>query len=202
MEDPARSDFSDPRGRMGRSVDPALEDRVAALESRIEDLSFNLRMMDRALDAVALAHRVEPPTPQDYPANASITPEMVEDDAPGFHQLQRDSRGRAYRWTGPETDFHFIVAVDRSAPRLVRLTYARSVDPAVLHTTRLFVDARETPLRRGRDGLEAVLPQLDATMHPTHLAFLVERTVSPSELPDAGSDRRKLGISFYSLDIE
>lgn len=122
----------------------------------------------------------------------------------GFHSLEYDRAGGAFRWTGPNRAFHFEVMADRTQPLAMRLRYFRIFENPQNEPVRCYVDGVEVEARTVSASSEfevhATMPTRDS-VGATNLTLVCPRVRSPSDI-GASTDLRKLGLTFRWLKID
>jgi hypothetical protein len=172
-----------------------LQNANAALEARLAAMESLNALADRLLS--------DTPTPQPvYSSRVDIDAASAFLDAVGFHALELDPKGAAFRWSGPQRQFSFHLFVDRSRPAAFVLSFDGLYAESPVETLRGFVDGEEIALSFGRAG-DVIEARGEAPSRSegggTTLTFLVPRLASPG---DRGlNDRRQLGLSFRRLVI-
>ena len=123
--------------------------------------------------------------------------------ARGLYQLEYDSIGRPYRWTGPEADFSFQFFVDRSVDLGFFLAFGEHSANIPVDGMRCFGDGTEiaVKIRHTKDGyeLDGCLPARIGRGGSV-LTFVCPTIASPAEY-DGSTDKRLLGVTFRSLRI-
>ena len=183
-------------------VDVALQARVATLEGEMRAMRAQVAALfelERFRDVVLVRHASYPAPPP--PARRLDARDFV-DAADGFHNLEYDGQGTAYRWTGPG---HFTRArfhIDRSVPVAVALRLSSLGVHTDLDRITVDVDGTVYPMRRlGGQGIALgagpVPPREEGGL--TELFFHIPRLFSPS---DTGfNDERKLGVAVLSIEV-
>ena len=179
--------------RLDRSSPDRLLRSIAAEIARIQQAVARCEARIAALEARSAA----------LSPHVVIDAESAIDHAHGFHQLEHDGDGKPMRWTGPDPDFRFELAIDRAAPRPIALGFAR-----------FYVDVVPLSLRAEADGGEIALcveplegdgfvARGELPARPgrgvTALRFICPKTGSPRD--DGGDDDRVLGLLFRRLEV-
>lgn len=134
-----------------------------------------------------------------------ITAESPFDSGAGFHNLEHDSAGLPFRWTGPAPQFRIELMVDRSSARrgVLRMLNSGHLTAAYLGVMRIYVDGKLCPARASLGQfaqLEFSLPKRESSIAST--SIVAECAVwSPSET-EGSADTRRLGVPFFDLLIE
>jgi hypothetical protein len=173
-----------------------LHGAVAALEGRLAVMETLAAMADRVVADF-------PDTQPEFPARMEIEAGDSPLDMVGFHELEYDERGKAYRWTGPERHFSFQFFLDRRASAAFSLTYREGFADEPPELLRSFVDGKEVAItvKRAPEGYVAsgaMPPRQDGG--GTVLTFVVPSVLSPSARGQ--SDARLLGLKFLKLVVE
>jgi hypothetical protein len=183
--------------RFDRSSPDELLQSIAAEIVRVGDAQAELTARLAQIEARASVAAAAQPCGMAIDAESSLA------RARGFQNLERDKQGAAYRWTGPDPEFSFELALDRSAVVEVALFFDKT-----------FVESDWSRLRCRADGVEVALgveprkprgyvARARLPVRPgsgdTQLAFLCAQTRSPRE--DGFDDDRRLGLLFRRLEL-
>ena len=121
----------------------------------------------------------------------------------GFYALEYDQKGRHYRWTGPESTFHFNFHLDRTSPLKFTLL-VQEPDRSLSTKLRCFTDHIECPLVcvDVEDSCEysgILFPREIYGL--TCLTFQVPKVFIPNSDGDSMKDIRTLGVMFRQIAI-
>jgi hypothetical protein len=193
----ARLDRSSPDALLNSIAEQLLRlhqalNRVAAKMHALEITQATYDQMVASAETVSLAAM---PRVAVVDASFSLSREA------GFYQLEYDSQGVPYRWTGPEPTFLFELFVDRKAPATIRMRFSKSSFDAARHKVGCYVDGHEVATVRveidGEFEVRGMLPPREL-VGGTVVSF-----VCPSvSAPDGHQDIRLLGLVFRWLRIE
>jgi hypothetical protein len=182
-----------------------------ALESLVELVtkqSFDVEILKRRLTAVESLLRAKDEILARYGTgtvtrlSAAVTIDAREAlTADGFHELEYDSDGPAFRWTGPTNFTRLVVWVDRSTAIFARLETCVGGDGRNGRELALIIDGRTYPLRQGDSSttyLSDAIPPADIggpTEIVLHVPFL------SAEGDREKTDNRIRGIRFHRLEL-
>jgi len=140
----------------------------------------------------------EPVALQTMPQATVIDASFSLSTEAGFYQLEYDSLGVPYRWTGPEPTFLFELFIDRQSPAAIRLRFSQATFSQ--RTVQCYVDGHEiaTTLVEidGEFEVRGMLPPRDL------VGGSVVSFVCPSVSAPGQQDARLLGLVFRWLRIE
>jgi hypothetical protein len=141
--------------------------------------------------------------PPELPRFVMVDAEQTPDRGQGFYQLERNGEGVPMRWTGPNPDFSFEIAIDRG-----------TVHPFALHFLKFYAPTDPPELRVQADGGE-----VEVTVEAKAKGGFVARGALPARpgaglttlrfaCPKVGSPRdegfdddRVLGLLFFRLEV-
>lgn len=146
-------------------------------------------------------------------SNITINADMPMEGGRGFYELEFNSAGAPYRWTGPENAFSFRLLLDRSQDLNLTLTAVNTLDK--LNRESLLCNVNGVSIELEPDtvigqkdeaaiAFSGVLPALADTQRfnsSSLLKFYVPSVLRPAELWEDNSDQRLLGLAFTSLEI-
>ena len=184
---------------MLKEFDRSSPDRLLrSIAAELARLRTALARCDERLAAI----ETEAPPPA-LPHGVTIDAEDTPDCGQGFYQLERNGEGVPMRWTGPNPDFGFEIAIDRA-----------SACPFALHFLKLYAPAAPSDLRAAADGAalainveeaagggffaRGVLPAR-AGAGLTTLRFTCPKVGSPRD--EGFNDERVLGLLFFRLEV-
>ena len=199
----------DIREQLGEhNVLDALARELALSRLQVEDLATRLEATEAELSAIKLAQRARDILlPRAAPEYAGRKEAQVDATAPlsaerGFHALERDGNGNAFRWTGPTQHFHYDLHLDRGGLLMFSLQvplwgaeHAKNLASSS--------DGVMIPLRRRTVGRMLVL---DGVLLPraeiglTRIDFQVERTNTVTPKTE-GALPRELGLPVVRLKV-
>lgn len=187
----------------------ALARELAASRLELAELREQLLAVRRQVDTVALVQKgrdiLLPQARLDYAGRRELVVEAGMPMAPdhGFHNLESDGVGNAFRWTGPTPAFHFDTHLDRSVPlRFVLQLPMWGGDHA--QGLQACSDGQTVPLLR-RQGHRVVefegmlLPR--ETLGLTRLTFIVAH-MSSAPLDAEETAMRQIGVPFLRLTVD
>jgi hypothetical protein len=180
-----------------------LVDELAKLHQRCAELGRLIEQLQvqQNFSGQLFALEAEANFGPQLPSHLEIHATQLLEPQDGFHGLEYDNNGVAFRWTGPQRQFSFRVSIDRRIPLIVELEVMRVADELRQSDLSLLVDGSLLPvplLRVGPGHLgRAVLPAA-AQRGTTTLTFIVPRTLGPDP---AAADQRELGVAFRKLTI-
>ena len=168
----------------------------AAIEARLAAMPALSAKADRIL-AASEAENTE------YPRSLVVDADAAFAGASGFHDLEYDSLGLPYRWTGPDPKFSFEAYVERSASARFALSFDDFLVPGPKDELRGFVDGAPAPLKVERRGdlhvAFGILPAR-AERGPTTITFDCPQM---GRLQEPGrAEKREVGLRFRALTIE
>ncbi len=184
------------------SVD-ALRTELRALSAEVCDLRAQVTVLcelERFRDVILdryVSHAAV------FPSRRRLDARDFVDGVDGFHQLEYDSGGIAYRWTGPGHFTRVRFHVDRSVPVKILLTLASLGRHTEQNRITVDVDGTVYPMRRiGGEGVVLaagpVAPRTDVT--PTDLFFHVPATFSPATSGNI-NDVRVIGVAVTRIEV-
>lgn len=186
----------------------ALARELALSRLQVEDLATRLEATEGELSAIKLAQRARdillPKAATEYAGRKEA---QVDATAPlsaerGFHALERDGNGNAFRWTGPTPHFHYDLHLDRSGLLMFSLQVPLWGAEHAKNLTSSS-DGVMIPLRRRTVGRMLVL---DGVLLPraeiglTRIDFQVERTNTVTPKTE-GALPRELGLPVVRLKV-
>ncbi len=121
----------------------------------------------------------------------------------GFHAVEYDSEGLAYRWTGPRRTFHFELFVGRTAELPFRMRFGDIYAEGPVERLACYVDGEPIAcLTEQIDDEYEMRGLLPARKEAggTLLMFVCPLMQSPADRGDS-MDTRQLGIAFRWLKI-
>jgi hypothetical protein len=126
----------------------------------------------------------------------------------GWHAVEADPSGRAFRWTGPDSVTTIDLPLAKDRPLHIRLHVLMAIAPDVV--AGVTMSAEECPIelvaRPDAGGvlvLDGVIPRA-ALAHErsfTRVTIGVPRTVAPAALDARVADTRELGICLHRIEI-
>lgn len=191
-----------------QNVLDALARELAAQRLAMAQLQEQLAGLRSQLQTVVLVQKSRdillPQARADYAGRRQLTVEAGMPMAPdhGFHALERDGVGNAFRWTGPTQTFHFDVHLDRTVPlRFVLQLPMWGAEHA--QGLRASSDEQTLPLlqRQGHRVLEfegVLFPR--ETLGLTRLTFIAPR-LSSAPVDAEETATRQLGVPFLRLTV-
>jgi hypothetical protein len=132
----------------------------------------------------------------------------VRQGVAGWHDLEQDPEGRAFRWT---TERSTAVLLGGPAHQRLRLTVA-GAPPSLVHDQA--VELAVAPALGGGDAVrrtlevplgrwsEILVDGLSVAGGPVHVTLDVVRTFRPSRLPGGSADTRELGVMVSRMSLE
>jgi hypothetical protein len=136
-----------------------------------------------------------------------VTAKMFCNPADGFQKLEQEEDGTAFRWTGPQPEFRFMVYVDRQQSCRAELILIDNERTKGVAEIACYVDRSWVPaeLRRA-DGDRFVkvsvdLPKL-AVNRGTEILFVAPAMFVPQTQNPASLDTRSLGVQFVELRLD
>ncbi|WP_374674444.1 hypothetical protein [Ideonella sp.] len=191
-----------------QNVLDALARELAAQRVAVAQLQEQLAALQTQLQTVVLVQKSRdillPQARMDYAGRRQLTVEAGMPMAPdhGFHGLERDGVGNAFRWTGPTQAFHFDAHLDRTVPlRFVMQLPLWGAEHA--QGLRASSDEQTLPLlqRQGHRVLEfegMLFPR--ETLGLTRLSFIAPRlSAAPVDAEETAT--RQLGVPFLRLTV-
>jgi hypothetical protein len=188
----------------------ALIEESARLSESIISISKKLADVERSTDAILTL--LDFPLPQQgawqrpLMKRVVVTAKMLCNPADGFHKLEFSSDGTAFRWTGPQPEFRFMVYVDRkeACPAeliIINADLMDSVAEIACYVDRSWVPCRPLAADAGdflRFGF--TLPKLEIN-RGTEILFVAPSIFLPRDIDPKNSDPRTLGVQFVELRI-
>jgi hypothetical protein len=191
----------DPVLQVLKQLDRSSPDRL--LRSIAAELARLRAALARCEDRLAAIESEAPPPAM--PDCVTVDAEDTPDCGQGFYQLERNGEGIPMRWTGPNPEFAFEIAIDRA-----------SACPFALHFLKLYAPADPSDLRGTADGAalaisveeaasggfvaRGVLPaRARAGASLTTLRFTCPEVGSPRD--EGFNDERVLGLLFFRLEV-
>jgi hypothetical protein len=190
--------------KRGSELVEAISEEIGELHSLCATLSDQLRQLrvyQSFTDRVVLLQEIR--ESQSLPVSARICASHALPPEDGFYQLEYESNGRPFRWTGPSPEFTFRLYVDRTAPLALELQIGFMIDIALQSDITAMLDGVELPLdwtmgkSDGNHICKAVLPAGSGNQ-VTQLMFMVPHVLQPP----GNSDPRLLGVAFRELRIQ
>jgi len=192
--------------RLDRSSPDKLLNSIAEELCRLQQAYQTLVARMHALEITQFAYDQmissgEPTALEAMPETTVIDASFSLSTEAGFYQLEYDSHGVPYRWTGPEPTFLFELFIDRRLPATIRMRFSQATFAEAQQSVRCYVDGHEiaTALVEmdGEFEVRGMLPSRDL-VGGTVVSF-----VCPSVSAPAGQqDIRLLGLVFRWLRIE
>lgn len=181
----------------------SLAQQLSKINSAVERLDTKLKLLDAYEEQRNILLSVDEPVSAEQgewaPVYALDANDFLLLDA-GFHGIEYNTDGDAYRWAGANGGLAFDPVVDRSQPLAVTLTLIGTVDPSNYDGIMLFDGEVEIPVEvvriPKRNEIRAVLPAREGHK-TTHLLYKVPVCRKLSE-----EDARQAGVAFYSLAIK
>ena len=188
----------DPTGANGDPGVATLRAELATLRARLDSLERLLQLRDAALGPAPALAPAEAPA---LPAFFEIAADELLPVQDGFYQLEWGPEG-AFRWTGPGTEVHFEVWIDRTRPLAAMLRLFHFGTPQNAQDLMLDVDGNSYPLIR--KGEERILRAGPIAPRPaTGPTLLTLRVAHPHCPADQGRpDNRMLGVAFQRLRLD
>jgi hypothetical protein len=174
-------------------------------ENLLRSIAAEMARLHQALAAfeTRLAALEAPGKAVELPNRIAIDAGEAFHGAHGFYQLEHNRDGVPIRWTGPEPDFHFEFAIDRSAPAPVALYFEKFYAPTEPRSLRGQVDDQEIAIALELAGGGRLVARGELPARPgagvTRLRFICPKTGSPSD--EGASDQRVLGLLFRALEV-
>jgi hypothetical protein len=194
--------------RLDRSPSDALLKTIAGeiallhrMHARLAAQFAAMESLQAVVDRVAAAETTV--AAEQYPRKITVDAADSFQGALGLYNLEYDSDGAPFRWSGPDEQFSFRFFIDRRAPVRFTLVFGKIFAEIPPEHLRCFVDGESSELtfhHRVAAGYEAhgVMP-LRRDSGGSVLTFAVPATGSP----DIGSqDQRRLGVLFRRLTVE
>jgi hypothetical protein len=140
-----------------------------------------------------------------YPEHGSLEADEYIPCSQGFYEIEYDSGGDAYRWTGPSRHFHFWLFVDQSRDRIIALEIGQAVRQDLVEGIAVFANGIELTSSLERTDKRWILRStLPGAPLPSPLPVKLQYSLTETLVPaDAGlsDDVRRLGLTFYRLDV-
>ena len=196
LREKARSILND------KGVDFVL-DELAYLSALVESLSNRLRAVEGVVDLLDDPRDWVDVDDENYAEELRVSADMILDPDDGFHKFEYDKSGKAFRWTGPSTDFAFFVRLNRCAMRAAVLQIA-SFSNEEAQGLRCFVDGCLVPHVEERSESSLLFKfGIPGTIRarPTQIRFSVPKVWRPQEKNPESKDDRLLGVAFQALEI-
>jgi hypothetical protein len=193
--------------RLDRSTPDALLKSIAAEFARLHEDNARLTARIAVMQGLsAMADRIgraeSAEFAADYPIALLIDADYSFSGGTGFHEVEYDSVGLPFRWTGPDRRFAFELFVDRREPADFALTFDDFPARRRLDELVAFVDGAPAALRVDRRGdrcfATGALPAR-ADRGGTAIAFLCPQ-VELLKSPDR-QENRQVGLRFRALAI-
>jgi hypothetical protein len=170
----------------------------AALAARVSAMEVLQTTIDQILATESEAESTI------FPHKVVIEAASSLQNASGLFPLEHDSLGRAFRWTGPDTNFSFQLFFDRRTAAHFCLQFGAHVTRLPPEWMRCFVDGNEivSVIARVPEGYE-LRGKIPARRYQggTLLMFICPAS-APSGENNPDGDPRLLGVSFQTLSIE
>lgn len=201
-QDPGRQAHRALADEIRRSIDErspldSLAAELAKLRMELDQVGKALRSLQaqRAMSDVLLP---EARLLYQGVSHARVDAGMLLSPQQGFYNLEYDSRGRTYRWTGPRARFHIDLHVDRSGPLKLTLRLGPSQG---CNDARVYCDGSEvvTTLHEDDDGFV-----LEGMLMPRAAQGLTRIHGVPLRMEALGEqngDARLLGVVFRALEV-
>ena len=135
-----------------------------------------------------------------------VTAKMFCNTADGFYGVEQLPDGTAFRWTGPQREFRFMVYIDRREPcsaelLLIDNQYMNGAAEIACYVDRSLVPTRFWPAGGNKFGrLSFTLPRLEIN-RGTEILFVTPSVFTPREVISESLDSRSLGVQFIELRI-
>lgn len=187
---------------------------ISKLELTQENQTNNINQIKKLLEVrdIVLSDAEKLPDFQGV-SSLLINADMPMEGRRGFYELEFNSIGTPYRWTGPDTAFSFRLLLDRSQDLVLRLTGVNTLDD--LNREAMKCSVNRVPVEfelepasvHGDESVfvfSGILPALtDEQKHNSSslVEFIVPSVVRPSDLWEDNTDERYLGIAFKSFEI-
>jgi hypothetical protein len=180
-----------------------LSGAVASLSKKLADVERSAETIQSLLE-FPLAAQGASQTP--LMKSVAVTAKMFCNPGDGFYALEFSADGTAFRWTGPQPDFRFVVYVDRRRERRAELTlidneHLNDVAEIACYVDRSWV---KSELRRVEGQrlvtASAVIPKLDVN-RGTEILFMSPNVIVPRQRNPDSMDDRSLGVQFVELRI-
>ncbi|HJV70905.1 hypothetical protein [Ideonella sp.] len=186
----------------------ALARELAAERLALADLLQDMAALKRELDAIKLVQKSRDILlPQARTQYAGRRKAVVEAGMPmpaehGFYALERDGVGNPFRWTGPSTEFHFNLHLDRSVPLrfVLQMPLWGAEHAGGLRATcdEMTLPLLRRPGNRVLDFEGMLLPR--ESLGVTRLTFIANQVRTVPAESDEGAPRQ-LGVPFLRLTI-
>jgi len=179
-----------------------LSDSLGNISKRLSDVETSAATILSLLDfPLPRQGPLQPPLMARVVANAS----MFCNSADGFHGLEHLPDGTAFRWTGPQREFRFMVFVDRqqACPAeliLLNSKRLREGDQIACYVDRSWVPHEIVPAEERFVRLAFTLPKLEIN-RGTEILFVAPSVIIPKDVVPGHPDPRSLGVQFVELRV-
>jgi len=196
---------SDPESVLARFDRTTPDTLLASIAAEIVRLQEEHRLLAARLAAVevvqAAADRLLPSQgPMDLPEAVHIDAGFPLAASDGFHEVELDTAGAPFRWTGPARHFSLEFSIDRSLPAIFRLRFDGLATPAPADAILAFVDGLPVAIEVGSAGagneLSGPVPSRVGGRNAVLTVVCPAVSLSTEDVP------RRLGMSFRSLTVE
>lgn len=174
-----------------------LDQACHKLQARLVAMETLQLLMDRIAVADQQVAAAELPRAVVIDASYSLS------GAGGFYEIEYDTEGKPFRWTGPDRPFSFVFLVNRLHGARFSMEFSRIYAHAPVESIQCLVDGEPTAVvvAQKADGfaLSGELPPRSGNGGSV-LTFISPVTVSPAEV-ETTFDRRTLGVAFQWLSV-
>jgi hypothetical protein len=197
--------------RFGDIGAEALIEECVSLSDRVASLARRLAEVERSAETIL--DLLEFPLPKHGALSAPlmkrvvVTAKMFRNPADGFHALESSADGTAFRWTGPQPEFRFMVYVDRRRSCRGELILIDSGRFDGLAEIACYVDRSwvKSELRRANGEkfvtVSVDIPALDVN-RGTEILFVAPSVFVPRDDDPGSLDARLLGVQFVELRVD
>jgi len=186
----------------------ALIEEVERLSGTVAELSGKLADIERAnklvLSLLDFPLPALNPLQRPLPKRLIVTAKMYRNPEDGFYGVERSADGTEFRWTGPQSEFRFIVSINRKQKCVAELTLVNN--DFVNGALACYVDRSQVPSEafatadRKLTRITFTLPELE-TNRGTELLFVTPAVRVPSAVIAGSTDSRSLGVQFVELRV-
>ena len=169
-----------------------LSRRVARLKSRLLQVQDMLAARDEAGGVMS-----------SLPRSLGITADRIPEFSQGFYQIEHNSSGQPFRWTGDGPFFELRCALDRRQEQQLHMRL-RAYPPRAIDELKLYVDYVEAAIHYDYDDEFTILR---ARVFPEPLSVTTIITVHtpmsfvPHSLNPGIQDFRSLAVMFYAMEL-